>query len=243
MSVYCTVQEAWGQNFGRNDHFKPSVSYDKNDNDSYKKEGFADIQPLNSEKKIYTQQSQIIYRPGDEYSHSSKEYMPFRNPNYNKQDYLSKVPNSYDSDEGSKIPYYDLGQNCANPKNRSLNYTYSEGEQQLFPGKNCSSSIVMGGNNKKENLDLCDSDLCDDVTTHVMRCKTCQKVVIKILNGEKKETCDQKEYFSSSHNQDHDSDDNDENELDFTEIVLFVMCGIFFIFLLDSIISIGKRFK
>ena len=238
MSVYCTVQEAWGQNFGRNEHFQPSLSYDKNDNDSYKKEGFADIQPLNSEKKIYTQQSQIIYRPGDEYTHSSKEYATFRNPNYYKHEYLSKVPDSYDSDEGSKIPYYDLSQNCANPKNRNLNYTYSEGEQQHFPGKKCGSSITMDSN-KKENLDLCDSDLCDDVTTHIMRCKTCQKTVIKIINDEKKESCDTKEYFSHS-----DSNENDENDqLDFTEIVLFVMCGIFFIFLLDSIISIGKRFK
>lgn len=237
MSVYCTVQEAWGQNFGRNNHFEPSLSYDKNDNDSYKKEGFADIQTLDSDKKIYTNQSQIIYRPGDEYSHSSKEYTPFRNPNYYKHEYLSKVPESYDSDEGSKIPYYDLRANCANPKNRNLNYTYSEGEYQHFPGKKCASSVVMG-NNKKDNLELCDSDLCDDITLHVMRCKPCQKSIIKILKEEKC-TDNGKEHFTVP----SDEDEEEDNQLDFTEIVLFVMCGIFFIFLLDSIISIGKRFK
>jgi hypothetical protein len=241
MSVYCTVQEAWGQNFGRNNHFQPSLSYDKNDDDSYKKEGFADIKPLDSEKKIYTKQSQIIYRPGDEYTHSSKEYNPFRNPNYYKQEYLSKVPDSYDSTEGSKIPYYDLGTNCANPKNRNLNYTYAEEEYQKFPGKKCHSSIMLGSP-KEDNLNLCDSDLCDDITMHVMRCKTCQKSIIKILNQEKKDDCSGKEHFSASREKEEE-EENEENELDFTEIILFVMCGIFFIFLLDSIISIGKRFK
>lgn len=239
MSVYCTVQEAWGQNFGRNNHFQPSLSYDKNDNDSYKKEGFADIKPLDSEKKIFTKQSQIIYRPGEEYQQSSKEYTPFRNPDYYKQEYLTKVPDSYDSNEGSKIPYYDLGSNCANPANRNLNYTYSEPEYPNFPGKKCHSSIMMG-KPKEDNLNLCDSDLCDDITTHVMRCKSCQKSIVKILNEEKKNECpDGREHFSASQTNDED----EENELDFTEIVLFVMCGIFFIFLLDSIISIGKKFR
>lgn len=242
MSVYCTVQEAWGQNFGRNDHFNPSstLSYDKNDDDTYKKEGFADIQPLDSEKKLFTNQGQIIYRPGDEYTHDSKKYATFRNPNYYKNDYLKKVPDSYDRHEDNSSQYYDFKMNsCENPKNRSLNYTYSEAEQQHFPGKNCNSSIMLG-KPKEDDLDLCDSDLCDNVTKHIMHCKSCQKSIMRVLHNDLEE----KEHFvGQNRDKQKKIDEDNENELDFTEIVLFVMCGIFFIFLLDSIISIGKRFK
>ena len=275
MSVYCTVEEAWGGRFNANQSFQPTLlqnqsdDYDNNynrGNDKVKKpitEGFADIESEDAGNRLYSQNANTVYKPGQEYIHSSNKYRQFRlQPNrvtpaltsankdkdfdYDKAN-VALMPKSYDNLE-TTTNYYDFAtdgafKNQHNNGSRASNYTNVVGETQL---------------NKYNPSQEHDSDLCDNVTLHIMHCKTCQDSVLKIMkkidsegeNASSKKKKKEKYTSSASYHDndndessDNDGDDEKEKPLDFTEIILFIACGIFFIFLLDSIVAIGKRFK
>lgn len=287
MSVYCTVEEAWGGNFGGKGFFKPSLLKNEEDpqyieqRDNFGrekfsgdnvsnrkehikggKEGFSNLEDWSKKPKIFTSGSQKVYQPGEEYVHSSNKYRHFRlRPQDDQNEYSEEnarlIPKSYDTDEYSGYggsAFYDYNTDCANPNNRSLNFDYTnvEGESQLMPNpypekyretKKYCPNIDF----KDSHVDFSDTDLCDNVSLHIVHCKACQDSVTRIIKKAKElQGCGSNNTEGKTTGEDGESEaseDSETNELDVTEIILFVLCGVFFIFLLDSIIAIGQRFR
>lgn len=248
MSVYCTVEEAWGENFQGKEFL----------NKRNNKEGFADIEDLSKKQKIFTKESQKIYRPDDDYFHSSDKFRHFKLRRPTNQDYQefnpSKIPKSYDRAEysgyGTGGDFYDLDVDCSDPRNRMNNVDIVE-EPQLLPNPYPKKYIIQRDNcykgekreklEKRENNYYRDSDLCDNVTLHIMHCKECQNSVLRII--EKAKELENKDKVIENYSNIEENDNEESSDLDITEVILFILCGVFFIFLVDSIIAIGKRFR
>jgi len=249
MSVYCTVEEAWGENFEGKEFFKPKQQNERKN----VKEGFADIEDLSKKQKIFTRDSQKIYRPDDDFVHSSNRYRHFRLRQPTNRDYdefnPDDIPKSYDREEysgyGNGGDFYDFDRDCANPKNRGVDDLE---EPQFLPNpypdkyrikkEKCNGDKI---NIKTEEIHK-DSDLCDNVTIHIMHCRECQESVLRIIEKAKDlETKDKIEKYANI--KEDDGEQEESSQLDVSEVILFILCGIFFIFLLDSIIAIGKRFR
>lgn len=273
MSVYCTVQEAWGQNFGRRQINNGNETMQNNTI-----EGFADIDPMPNSERIFTKSSARIYQPDDSYHHSSSKYRQFKAPNTNQQPqakYLQNVPSSYETNSSQGSDYYDFEDNKCPLGGSRIRSTDVMSEPQLYdemypvyPGNAYSKKrvdcnpISAERESGKGKINVgCDQSLCDDVALHIMNCPTCQQSVTKIvekfrsIDNNTKRSVKEKfgsgnekrnsrgEYDNHDNDNDNEDDDLDESSLDVTEIILFIICGIFFVFLLDSIVSIGKRFR
>ena len=245
MSVYCTVEEAWGENFEGKEFFKPKQR--KNI-----REGFADIEDLSKKQKIFTADSQKLYKPDDDFVHSSDKYRNFRLRQPTNKDYNefnpNDIPKSYDREEysgyGTGGDFYDFDRDCADPKNRGVNDSEPQFLPNPYPDKyrvkkeKCFRGGDRGGGEEQK---IEDSDLCDNVTLHIMHCRKCQESVLRIIEKSKAlETDDKIEKYSNIKDED---EDESPPQLDISEVILFILCGIFFIFLLDSVIAIGKRFR
>lgn len=270
MSVYCTVQEAWGQNFGRRQlnsgtETAPNIKH----NDANIIEGFADIDPMPNSERIFTKAGSRVYEPEDSYHHSSSAYRQFKASNQKQQgNFLNNVPKSFETNNSQGSDFYDFEDNkCPLGGSRIRKQSDIIGEPQfndemypVYPGNtfnkkrvDCNPISNTNSNSGKINSG-CDQSLCDDVTIHIMNCATCQNSVAKIVEKFKSQNTreqfkgENKKRNSRGEYDDHDNDDNENDEseegsLDVTEIILFIICGIFFVFLLDSIVSIGKRFR
>lgn len=274
MSVYCTVQEAWGQNFGRRQINSGTETAQNNSNNIV--EGFADIDPMPNSERIFTKSGARVYQPDDSFHHSSAKYRQFKASNQSTQpqaSYLNNryVPKSYETNSSQGSDYYDFEDNKCPLGGSRIRSNDVLSEPQLndemypiYPGNAYSKKRVDCNPISAESVSGkinagCDQSLCDDVALHIMNCPTCQNSVTKIVekfrsieNAKKniKEKFDNKKRnsrggyeYDNNDNDTNEDDENDESSLDVTEIILFIICGIFFVFLLDSIVSIGKRFR
>lgn len=264
MSVYCTVQEAWGSNFGRRNFFQPKL--DKEENCAPPEISLEKFQNatgptyLSNSSDNPTRNSRYpegkpdrIYQPDDDYTPSDRSFR--RRCDYDEFN-VAMIPTSYDNmDQKNSRKYYDFTKNdCSNPDNRGLNYTDVGAETQLFPVKPKPCGPIEDSMEYEIETEKAKSnnELCNNVAMHVMHCQECKMLVRDIMTktdkcssggaphgkkdkNDKTEKKDKKENYSDY--------DDDEDDLDFTEIILFIACGVFFIFLLDSIVSLGRRFR
>lgn len=286
MSVYCTIQEAWGSNFGRRQSFFPGGPNSRNARDSIdSREGFDGSVPQrnppheqvqevhhsstnpsrqcrNSEENIG--KPRLFKAPEDERKRS-----PFRlQSSYDYDEFnvpLAAIPQSHDYRENRASPqqYYDFrDKDCAKEEQRVLNYIDAIEEEQLFPVKPLPKKPkppqdrdllpihptrpIDHGVKTEDNAELMELALCHEAVSHVFKCKQCQELVSKmrgdvhgkhladssLKHKDAEEEADEEERFEGG----------DEGDMEFNEILLFIICGIFFIFLLDSLVNFGKRF-
>lgn len=235
MSVYCSVDEAWGPNFGRKNIELGYPSGDVTNYDFVRNTG--------------TQR-------GNAASHVSFNQIPNGSGSGEKEGFQN-YHNYYQDDEAqrfAKVPDYKQqsfgGQGIHNPNARNnlrKNCDYDEFNIPLGMGAyndterkpykyytfgDCDDNSC-NFKDYDEEVQLQDDNHCIDILKHLTQCEACRS---KISN-ELKKPADHKGGETKHH------EAEEENaEIDGTEIALFISCGIFMIFLIDSIMKLGRSF-
>lgn len=204
---YCTVEEAWGPNFGRtNPSLRPpsgapnTVEHFASGNAGYN----------NGKTRGYE----------DEHGHYGTvefEKKEHTGPYWAQRRDSVRVPYARDDRVGGfkKEPsaFYPLDENAG--KEHIMNFAYDYDEE---PQLGNTPPPSHGG--------------CSAAFDHLLTCKTCRMKIIKTVESAEKDIPSQ-----------HQNDENNDDELDITELALFVALGVFFIFLLDALVKLVKRFK
>lgn len=215
--AYCTVQEAWGPDFGATNNNVGWLSAAPPPIENKRKESFSDYSSLShmyeDHHGHYGQVSptNVKDHPGVGYHNpeTRKLYKKLGESNT-----PNGVPYAYTSGsdyyDGSKMyPLDGLGTNRNEPHPLEHPYDYREESQ------------------------LCDKDqrpvsYCSNAFKHLIDCSVCRKRIIKEIEAVR----------TSS----EDTTSKNETDIDFTELALFLAMGIFLIFLFDAIVKFIKRY-
>lgn len=217
---YCTVEEAWGPNFGRTNvslqpppPVTPNLSHAQNaqntQNAQNVREHFA------SGNAGYNRGETNGYE--DEHGHySTVDYKKTEHtgPSWAQRRHETRVPYARDERHGEPTAFYPLDEDAG--KDHILNYSYDYDEEPQL--RNAPKAAAGTG--------------CSSVFNHLLACKDCRMKLVKTI-----ESAEQSMSATSG------TEVGETGDLDITELALLVAAGVFFIFLLDALIKFVKRFK
>lgn len=215
---FCTVQEAWGPDFGRanNIRFQAPVASGA----PKKIENFSDYSSYHhgydDQHGHYTtvDQPKVNHQGADYHNPNRRKHM-----NIGLSNNPGGVPYAHD-DQPMKQPsaFYPLDADAG--KEHILNFSYDYDEEPQ----------LQRSTQNKENV-------CNGVFKHLIECSECRKKLIRAIDESNANNANKAAGNETPNNS------TESNELDFTELALFIACGIFFIFLLDAIVKIARRYK
>lgn len=216
---YCSVEEAWGVNFARG-QFASGI--------------FAQPQ-LQLRNQQHSQQPQIehfdskpVLEDSGYYGNVPLSSRPcsdgtgYHNANIRKQYTLGKSdtatgsPYGFDQSTNTPRAFYPLDEDAGKP-NVLLNYSnggnYAEEEQLRDP--------------------IAAANKCGESFKHLTECRECRLKLIAALHKQEPSPAETSGSIMSKYI---------PTNIDMTELALFIVCGVFFIFLLDAIVKVSHRF-
>lgn len=246
MSIYCSVDEAWGPNFGMPANVQlglPTTTHSDylnntgiSVNNNASAVGGGVREPFFSPQGRFSQRNNNSGNSGREGFQNFDDYYQD-----DEQQRFAKVP-------GYKQKAFEGG-GFHKKRDANLRTDYDEFNVPLVPGSyddlerkpgkyhqfgiDPELKSELNFHDYDEEIQLHDQTECIDILKHLTHCEACRS---KITN----ELAPSASASNNSNPQQSDDNNSKEEDVDVTEMALFISCGIFLIFLIDAIMKLGR---